>query len=128
MRKDISGTEADVELLQPVINESTVVDPPVTPTFPDTSQSPAVKEMEVTFAATPVVKLGPPPITTKEKTISPTFPASALLFVVVPTIPPVVGLNVTLVAVAAPNVGVMKVGEVENTRLVLVVPVAPAAV
>ena len=34
----------------------------------------------------------------------------------------------TLVAVATPIVGVVKVGEVENTKLVEVVPVAPDAV
>lgn len=34
----------------------------------------------------------------------------------------------TVVTVAAPSVGVTSVGEVENTRLVLVVPVVPAAV
>lgn len=41
---------------------------------------------------------------------SPTYPADASLFVVVPTIPLVVGLNVILVAVAAPIKGVTSVG------------------
>ena len=50
-----------------------------------------------------------------EETYSPTSPAVALLAEVVPTIPPVDGLNVKLVAVATPNVGVINVGEVANT-------------
>ena len=92
---------------------------------PHRSQSPAVKEILVTLVK--VAEVIATARTSLEIT-SPTFPAPVLSFVVVPTMPPVVGLNVILVAVAAPNVGVMKVGEVENTRLVLVVPVDPAAV
>jgi hypothetical protein len=63
-----------------------------------------------------------------EDITSPTLPAPAASFVVVPTIPPVVGENVIDVAIAAPNVGEARTGLVENTRLVDVVPVAPDAV
>jgi hypothetical protein len=53
----------------------------------------------------------------------PTNPLDALLADVVPIIPPVVGEKAILVAVAAPNVGVIKVGEVDPTKLP--VPVCP---
>ncbi len=63
--------------------------------------------------------------TTCDDTNSPTFPADALSFVAVPTIPPVVGLNATLVAVAAPRTGVTNVGDVDPAKFPL--PVAPVS-
>jgi hypothetical protein len=50
------------------------------------------------------------PINTVDSIISPTSPAVVLSLVVVPTMPPVVGLKVKLVAVAAPRVGVTNEG------------------
>jgi hypothetical protein len=50
-------------------------------------------------------------------------PAIALLFVVVPIIPPVVGENTTLVAVVTPMLGVTNVGDVDPTKFP--VPVDP---
>lgn len=93
---------------------------PVIKTFPETSQSPAVSEIDVTFAAVAVVKLTADACRTVLLITSPTLPAAALSLVVVPIIPEV-ELNVKLVADAAPKVGVTKVGEVERT--VLPVPV-----
>jgi hypothetical protein len=75
---------------------------------PHTSQSPAVNEMEVTSKFIVEVAATAEATNTVDSTICPTKPAPASLFVVVPTIPPVVGLNVMLVAVAAPRVGVVK--------------------
>jgi hypothetical protein len=61
-------------------------------------------------------------------TYSPTYPAEALLLVVVPTIPPVVGLNVIEVAVAAPNVGVTNAALVVKAIAPLPFTVAAKAV
>lgn len=54
--------------------------------FPQTSQSPAVNDMLVIFAATVEVREIPDPV---EVINSPTLPAFALLLVVVPTMPEV---------------------------------------
>lgn len=104
-----------------------VVPAGIYPTRPLTSQSPAVKEIDVIFVPVPLVSETGAPEPTVEAIYSPTLPAPAESFVVVPTMPPVVGLKVMLVAVAAPSTGVTNVGDVENTRLVEVVPVVPAA-
>jgi hypothetical protein len=66
---------------------------------PHTFQSPAVREIDVAFATTPFVSATP---VAEFETYSPTLPAAALLFVVVPMMPEVV-LNVKLVPVTAPE-------------------------
>jgi hypothetical protein len=55
----------------------------------ETSQSPAVSEIDVMFAAVAVVNATELPDETVETIYSPTLPAFALLFVVVPTMPAV---------------------------------------
>ena len=91
-----------------VVPPAGVVDIP-----PATYQSPAVREIDVMFVITPLVMATP---VTEEVITSPTLPASAESFVAVPNIPPVVGLNAKLVAVAAPRVGVTRDGDVARTR------------
>lgn len=59
------------------------------PILPHTSQSPAVRLIDVTLAATLVVSATGEPSGTVAEMNSPTLPALALLFVVVPTIPAV---------------------------------------
>jgi hypothetical protein len=61
---------------------------------PDTSQSPAVRDIEVIFVLTSVTSDTADDGGINDEIYSPTYPAAALSFVVVPTIPPVVGLNV----------------------------------
>jgi hypothetical protein len=61
--------------------------------FPNTSQSPAVSEIDVTFATVPVVKETALASGITELIYSPTIPDEALSLVVVPTIPLVVGKN-----------------------------------
>jgi hypothetical protein len=90
--------------------------------IPQTSQSPAVKEIEVISADTVEVNETAAPTSTVLDISSPTLPAAASLFVVVPMMPEVL-LNVMLVALAAPRVGVTKVGDVEPAKLP--VPVCP---
>jgi hypothetical protein len=58
----------------------------VNPTLPETSQSPAVREMLVRSMVVPVVRAVPDCVAV---TNSPTDPADALLLVVVPMIPAV---------------------------------------
>jgi len=122
-----SGVVADVVLAQPEKYINKVVAPPFRPIFPQTSQSPAVNEIDVISLLVLLVQLTALATAITLLIYSPTLPAAALLFVVVPIIPEV-ELKVTLVALAAPNTGVINVGEVEKTKLVDVVPVAPAAV
>src|SRR4051812_27409985 len=69
-----------------------------------TSQSPAVRLMLVKSATVRLVRDTGEPVVTIDSTYSPTLPAPVLSFVVVPTIPPVVGLNVTEVNVPASGV------------------------
>jgi hypothetical protein len=72
----------------------------------------------------------PLPYTTPFK-VSVVAPVPPLPTGKVPVTPVVRGKPVALVSVTedgVPRIGVTKVGLVENTRLVLVVPVAPAAV
>jgi hypothetical protein len=83
------GRAADVVLMPPCSLLTTVEAPVTTPTFPQTSQSPAVSEILVTLAPTPVVSATADPVATLLETNSPTLPALALLFVVVPTMPAV---------------------------------------
>jgi hypothetical protein len=113
---DSSGTVAVVELTQPSPVEKVVNALPLNPTLPQTFQSPAVNEILVTFAAVFVDKDTPGDLATILSTSSPTLPAAALLFVVVPIIPEV-ELKLTLVALAAPMVGVTNVGEVVPAKL-----------
>jgi hypothetical protein len=79
-------------------------------TVPHTSQSPAVKEIDVTFAGVPEVNETAEPTRIVEEIYSPILPAFALLFVVVPTIPEVwlgVIVPVALIVVKAPLAGVV---------------------
>ena len=112
---DASGSVVDVELIQLLEKSTVVVESPVNVTLPNTSQSPAVKLIEVTSAAVSVVN-----DTELENGIvlnmySPTLPASALSLVVVPIIPAVEVKNM-LVAEATPIVEVTRLGEVEPTN------------
>jgi hypothetical protein len=117
----VSGVEAEVVLVQPAPE---LITPFVEKkTFPQTSQSPAVRLIEVIFASVELVIDTGLPLAITLEINSPTVPDDALSLVVVPTIPPVVGLKVTDVAVAAPNVGVTRVGEVDPTKCT--VPVCP---
>ena len=79
-------------------------------TAPLTSQSPAVKDIEVTLALVTVVKAMAEPEATVLEIVSPTLPALALLLVVVPTIPEVwegVKLPVEARVVKVPTEGVV---------------------
>jgi len=62
------------------------VPPPLKCALIHTSQSPAVSEIEVTFAAAPVVRGTAEPLAIDETTYSPTPPASALSLVAVPRV------------------------------------------
>src|ERR1700688_1739486 len=85
--------------------------------FPQTSQSPAVSDIDVMSLAIELTIETAEALGITLDINSPTFPLAALLFVVVPIIPPVDGLNTMLVAVAAPKVGVISVGDVCNKTL-----------
>lgn len=109
------GSVAEVVLIA-ACSPATTVDPPVTiPTLPQTSQSPAVSEIEVTLALALLVNATADPEGTFDDTNSPTLPAFALLFVVVPTMPAVcegviapVAIKVVtaaLLGVVLPNAG-----------------------
>jgi hypothetical protein len=82
-----------VVLMPPATAVKFVVAALLMPTEPKTSQSPAVKEMLVIVfpvnAVAAVVSDTADPTATDDETTSPTLPALALLFVVVPTIPAV---------------------------------------
>jgi hypothetical protein len=94
------GKVADVEEIPP--KRTVAVEAGVNPTVPQTSQSPAVSEMDVMFEIAPVVKAIVLP---EDVTYSPTLRAAAALFVVVPMIPDV-ELKVMLGVVTVPvNVG-----------------------
>jgi len=111
---DASGKVAEVVLIQTSAAAFNPVDASLI--LPHTSQSPAVKLMLVKFVAVALLMEVADPAATLLVTNSPTFPEPALSLVVVPTIPPVVGLNVKLVAVAAPRVGVTNVAPVDPTN------------
>ena len=74
---------ADVLEIHPTFIIVVVAAFPAKITFPQTSQSPAVSEIEVIFAGVAVVKAVDDEATTLD-TNSPTLPAFASLFVVVP--------------------------------------------
>jgi hypothetical protein len=82
---------------------------------PDTSQSPAVRDIDVTLAVTFDVKDTALPSGITEEITSPTLPTAALSLVVVPIIPEVL-LKLKLVADAAPNIGVTRAGDVAKTN------------
>ena len=81
------GFVADVVLVQHTITLVTVVPAGFVQHEPHTSQSPAVRLIEVILAAVLFVREMAEPTSTVELTYSPTLPAFALLFVVVPTMP-----------------------------------------
>lgn len=83
----ILGIVAEVVLMPPCIRVTTVEPAGLAATVPHTSQSPAVNEIDVTLAGVPDVRATAEPAATDELTNSPTLPAFALLFVVVPTMP-----------------------------------------
>lgn len=91
-------------------------------TEPHTSQSPAVREMDVMSLKAPLVVEIAPAANTVLDTNSPTLPVAALLLVTVPMTSPVLE-NARLVAEAAPNMGVTSVGELAPTNVPL--PVEP---
>jgi len=84
-----------VVLIAAICCVQVVVAPSENPTVPPTSQSPAVREMDVTVFATVVARLTADPIGTFELTYSPIYPAAALSFVAVPRISAVVGCAAT---------------------------------
>ena len=83
------GLEALVVLIQPAKELIVVVPAWSKQMFPRTSQSPAVRLMLVTLAAVPVVSDTALATSTVLSISSPTLPAAALSFVVVPMIPDV---------------------------------------
>jgi hypothetical protein len=83
------GIVADVVDMPVCTDCGTVVPPTFSPTVPVTSQSPAVKLIEVTLAQVPVVSATAAPVSTTADITSPTLPACALLLVFVPTMPAV---------------------------------------
>lgn len=103
-----------------IITDVDVVALPLKMIAPKTSQSPAVRLMLVQFAGVAVVSATAVPVAV---TYSPTLPAFALLFVVVPTIPAVwLGVIVLLNVTAPLNVGVpLKVPESAAPAIVGVV-------
>jgi hypothetical protein len=85
-----AGFNGSVALVVPIADATltvTVEPAGLVMTFPETSQSPAVSEIDVMFAVTVVVSATAEPAATVEEMYSPTLPACALSFVVVPTIP-----------------------------------------
>jgi hypothetical protein len=81
-----SAGSAEEVLMPPAKKDGTVVPALANEMLPEQSQSPAVNETEVTVAATLLVSETP---VAELLTNSPTLPALALLFVVVPTMPEV---------------------------------------
>ena len=115
--KDGSGMVPVAVLIAACHEFTVVVDAGTKVILPQTSQSPAVKLIDVRLVAVVVEIDVEDAKATVLDTYSPTSPAVTLSLVVVPTIPPVVGLKVMLVAIAAPSVGVVKVGLVDPTKL-----------
>jgi len=127
---EASGNVADVVLIQPTPTVNTVVPPPVNPTFPHKSQSPAVSEIEVMSLEVNVVKDVAEANAIVLVTNCPTDNAAALSLVVVPIIPAVL-VKVKLVAEAAPRVGVVKfilVAAMPEGKVVLKLGMPPAEV
>lgn len=96
------GCVADVVLIDPCNALCVVVPLGMVPTEPHTSQSPAVREIDVTFIGVPDVIDNGEPCDTVLETYSPTLPAFALLFVVVPTMPAVCDGVIVLLNATAP--------------------------
>lgn len=109
----IVGSVAEAVLIAPTI--PVIVPEGLNATFPYTCQSPAVNVMLVIFAATFEVKATADPTKTVDDINSPTLPAAALLFVVVPIIPDV-EVKLILVALADPKTGVINVGLLAKTK------------
>ncbi len=76
---------ADVVLLDPLTSVRDVVEAVTNASVHDKSQSPAVSDIDVIFAAVTVVNDTAEPLVTVDEITSPTLPAAALSFVVVPT-------------------------------------------
>lgn len=96
----IGPSVTDVELIPAVIFVTEVELVGVKQTTPSTSQSPAVRLIDAMFWVVPLLRetgvlellwhpVGEPPFVTWAQTYSPTLPAFALLFVVVPAMPAV---------------------------------------
>ncbi len=115
---------AEVWLIHPDTRDVVVEPPTAVLIMPQQSQSPAVKLIVVISALVLVVN-DVPGVPTELEINSPTEPAAASLFVVVPIIPDVL-LKDKLVADTTPNVGVTSVGELEPTKAP--VPVWPLSV
>ncbi|WP_429558185.1 hypothetical protein [Paraburkholderia youngii] len=105
---------AEIVLIQPETTLIVVAAFGIVKTAPRTSQSPGVSEMLVTLAAVPVVSDtgvlefvaqadGDPPLVTCAQMNSPSLPAFALSFVVVPTMPAVLDGVIVLVACSVVN-------------------------
>src|SRR6185503_8783595 len=94
---------AEVELTHPYIVTPSLVGQLMV-VLPQTSQSPAVSEILVTLVAVASAKLTAEADAITLETNSPTLPAATLSLVVVPTMPPVVGLKVILEVVNAGSV------------------------
>lgn len=112
-----------VVLIPPLIFCNIVVLPPPGANSPQTSQSPAVSEIDVIVLDVFVTRDTALPDVMTELIYSPTLPAAALSLVVVPTIPPVVGLNVIEDVVNAGSVELMlgtPPDDVTNTPLLAV--------
>lgn len=83
------GIVALVELIQAICVTTAVLVFGLKTTCPETSQSPAVRDMDVIFVSVAVVKAIGDACATLAEMYSPTLPALALLFVVVPMMPSV---------------------------------------
>jgi hypothetical protein len=80
------GSVALVVLIAPIVLNCVVVPAGFVPIDPHTSQSPAVKLIDVIFVATALVKATGDPTGTLDETYSPMLPELALLLVVDPFI------------------------------------------
>jgi len=113
-----------VVFIPPRSNVVFVVPPPLKPSVPKTSQSPAVSEMLVIVLGALLTKETAAPMATDDVITSPTLPAFAALFVVVPTIPAVCDGVIVLLAVIVVNAPVLAVvAPTVPLMLMLAVPV-----
>lgn len=120
--KEESGAVAEVAEIHPRSYE-TVVTPPLGTNvkFPQTSQSPAVNNMELISAIVPVVSGNADPEDLPAVNNSPMLPAFALLLVVVPTIPLVwLGVKLPVIDNALPMVWVPV--DADNIKLAVLAP------
>src|ERR1019366_4970597 len=88
-----------------------------------TSQSPAVRLIDIMSRITPEDNERELAVATKVCINCPTFPAFVLSIALVPVTPLVVGLNAMVVAVTLPNTGLVKTDPEEPVKLP--VPVFP---